>query len=118
LPVPEEHRARAVAQQQIDPHSVLNGFRAFMRWRRAHPALCWGSIEFLDTAEPVLAFVRRFEAEALLVVFNLGVSATALTLPPLPGVPIAIDGHGLQAGTLRHGDLHLPGHGAWFARLD
>ncbi|HEV7122530.1 MAG TPA: alpha-glucosidase family protein [Rhodanobacter sp.] len=118
LPVPEEHRARAVAQQQADPHSVLNGFRAFMRWRRMHPALRWGSIEFIVTAEPVLAFVRRFEGESLLVVFNLGASAFELSLPPLPGVPIAIDGHGLHAGTLRHGDLHLPGHGAWFAHLD
>lgn len=118
LPVPEEHRARAVAQQQGDPHSVLNGFRAFMRWRRSHPALRWGGIEFLDTAEPVLAFVRRFEGETLLVVFNLGALSTALTLPPVPGTPTAIDGHGLQAGTLRNGSLQLPGHGAWFARLD
>jgi alpha-glucosidase len=118
LPVPEEHRARAVAQQQGDPHSALNGFRAFMRWRRSHPALRWGSIEFLDTAEPVLAFVRRFEGEALLVVFNLGASATELTLPPLPGVPAAIDGHGLQVGMMQSGALHLPGHGVWFARLD
>jgi len=118
LPVPEEHRARAVAQQQADPHSVLNGFRAFMRWRQAHPALRLGSIEFVETAEPVLAFIRRLDGEALLVMFNLGAIAIEVALPSLPGGSTAIEGHGLQAGSVRDGALHLPGHGAWFARLD
>lgn len=117
LPVPEEHRARAVAQQQGNPQSVLNGFRTFMRWRQAHPALRWGDIEFLDAPEPVLAFLRRLQGDTVLVVFNLGASACEVTLPPLPGKPSAIDGHGLQAGTMHGGALHLPGHGAWFARL-
>jgi len=118
LPVPEEHRARAVAQQQGDPQSVLSGFRAFMRWRQAHPALRWGDIEFVETAEPVLAFLRRLQDKAVLVVFNLGASAVEVTLPTLPGTPIALDGHGLQTGTMQDGNLRLPGHGAWFARLD
>ncbi|MEO6925558.1 MAG: alpha-glucosidase family protein [Rhodanobacter sp.] len=119
LPVPEEHRALAVTQQQADPHSVLNGFRAFMHWRQKHPALRWGDIEFVETAEPVLAFVRRLDGEVLLVMFNLGAVAIDLRLPPLPGTNrITIEGHGLQAGSLRGDVLHLPGHGAWFARLD
>ncbi len=118
LPVPEEHRMRAVAQQQIDPHSVLNGFRAFMRWRHAYPALRWGDIEIVETGEPVLAFIRRLDSEALLVMFNLGATAVELSLPPLPGRLTVVEGHGLQAGSI-HGDtLSLPGHGAWFARVD
>lgn len=118
LPVPEEHRARAVAQQQADPHSVLNGFRTFMCWRQAHPALRWGDIQFIEIAEPVLAFIRRFEGESLLVIFNLGATPVEIALPSLPGTAAAIEGHGLQAGSVRSGVLHLPGHGAWFARLD
>ncbi|OOG54598.1 alpha-glucosidase [Rhodanobacter sp. B05] len=118
LPVPEEHRARAVAQQQADPYSVLNGFRAFMRWRRSHPALRWGDIEFVETVEPVLAIIRRLDGEALLVMFNLGTAAIELSLPPLSGSGwTAIGGHGLQAGSIYGNTLRLPGHGAWFARL-
>jgi alpha-glucosidase len=118
LPVPEEHRARAVAQQQADPHSVLNGFRAFMRWRQSHPALRWGDIEFVETAEPVLAIIRRLDGEALLVMFNLGAALVELPLPRLPGTPTALHGHGLAKGSLHDGRLRLPAHGAWFARLD
>ena len=55
LPVPREHRALAVERQETDPHSVLNGFRTSMLWRQSQPALRWGDIEFIDTAEPVLA---------------------------------------------------------------
>jgi len=119
LPVPEEHRARAVAQQQADPHSVLNGFRAFMRWRQTQPALRWGEIEFIETTEPVLGFIRRLGEQALLVMFNLGADAIELTLPPLSANELtAIGGHGLQAGSIDGNRLRLPGHGAWFARLD
>jgi len=119
LPVPEEHRARAVAQQQADPHSVLNGFRAFMRWRQTQPSLRWGEIEFIETTEPVLGFIRRLGEQALLVMFNLGADAIELTLPPLSADELtAIGGHGLQAGTIDGNRLRLPGHGAWFARLD
>ena len=119
LPVPEEHRARAVAQQQADPHSVLNGFRAFMRWRQTQPSLRWGEIEFIETTEPVLGFIRRLGEQALLVMFNLGADAIELTLPPLSANELtAIGGHGLQAGSIDGNRLRLPGHGAWFARLD
>ena len=117
LPVPEELRARAVAQQQDNPQSVLNGFRTFMRWRQAHPALRWGDMAFLETPEPILAFTRRLQGQTLLVVFNLGTSTVEVTLPALPGAPVALDGHGLQAGTMQDGKLQLPGHEAWFARL-
>ncbi len=118
LPVPAEHRARAVAQQQSDPHSVLNGFRTFMRWRRAHPALRWGDIEFVETAEPVLAFVRRLDDEALLVMFNLAGVDVDVELPAGWIGASAVEGHGLAPGRLDDGRLHLPGHGAWFARRD
>ena len=118
LPVPEEHRARAVTQQQADPHSVLNGFRAFMRWRQAHPALRWGDIEFVETAEPVLTFIRRLDGEALLVVFNLAAADIDIDLPPGLGTPTAVEGHGLPQAQLQGSRLKLPGYGVWFARID
>ncbi|MCW8807971.1 MAG: alpha-amylase family glycosyl hydrolase, partial [Rhodanobacter sp.] len=117
LPVPEEHRIRSVRQQEADPHSVLNGFRAFMHWRSSLPALRWGEIQFLDTPDPVLAFTRSLAGETVLVVFNLGVHALDVTLPAL-GAQHRLDGHRLEHGSLQGDRLSLPGYGVWFARLD
>jgi len=116
LPVPAEHRAQAVAVQENDPHSALNGFRRFLQWRKSQPALCVGQIDFLDTPEPVLAFTRQAGDDTVLAVFNLTDTAVDLPLPPL-GTLQALDGHGLLTGTHQHDTLHLPGYAAWFARV-
>src|SRR5690606_8402568 len=63
LPVSDPHRARSVEAQAPDPGSVLNATRAFLRWRREQPALVHGNIHFLDTPEPILAFVRESDAQ-------------------------------------------------------
>jgi alpha-glucosidase len=118
LPVPQEHRALAVSRQDADPHSVLNGFRAFMRWRKSQPALRWGDIAFIDTAEPVLAFTRRLDGQTVLVVFNLAGAAIDIRLPAALGQPRPLDGHGLLQGHFDGGQLRLPGYGAWFARVE
>ncbi|OOG59918.1 alpha-glucosidase family protein [Rhodanobacter sp. C03] len=117
LPVPREHRALAVLRQEGDPHSVLNGFRTFMHWRQSQPVLRWGDIEFIDTAEPVLAFIRRHAGQAMVVVFNLADTATELALPAVLSKPVAVDGHGLLQAHLDGSQLHLPGYGVWFASL-
>jgi alpha-glucosidase len=117
LPIPHEHLALAVAHQDADPRSVLNGFRTFMHWRKSQPVLCLGDIAFLDTDEPVLAFTRRLNGDAMLVVFNLADSATDIELPAALGVPMAIEGHGLKHGHLQGRQLQLPGYGVCFARL-
>src|SRR5262249_11678751 len=71
LPIPDGHRKLSVARQQGDPESVLNGFRAFMQWRRGQPALRGGAIRFLDAPEPVLLFTRTAaDGRALLVAIN------------------------------------------------
>jgi len=118
LPVPQEHRALAVTRQEADPHSVLNGFRTFMHWRQSQPALRWGDIEFIETAEPVLAFIRRLDGRATLVVFNLADAAVDIRLPATLGKQRRIDGHGLLQGNLDGNLLQLPGHGAWFAGVE
>jgi alpha-glucosidase len=118
LPVPQEHRALAVSRQDADPHSVLNGFRAFMRWRKSQPALRWGDIAFIDTAEPVLAFTRHLDGQTVLVVFNLAGAPIDIHLPATLGQPRPLDGHGLLQGHVEGGQLRLPGYGAWFASVE
>ena len=118
LPIPAEHIARNIAAQEADAHSVLNATRAFLRWRRTQPALREGAIRFLDTAEPVLAFVRECEQQKLLVAFNLSRDAATFVLPAELRVQTAIDAPGVANGRVEGGTLQLPAHGAFYAVLD
>ena len=59
---------------------MLAFYRAILAWRRTHPVLSHGDIDFLKTAEPILAF-RRFDRDAnLLCVFNLSAERHQLKL--------------------------------------
>ena len=116
LPVPPEHLRLAVAHQETDPDSPLNGFRRFLRWRREQPALRWGQIHFITLPEPVLAFTRRLNGQTVLAAFNLGGALQRVELP-LSGQLHALSGHGLTAGRLEDRAMLLPGHGVIFAAI-
>ena len=116
LPVPAEQRARAVAVQERDPSSTLHAFRRFLHWRRQHPALLWGDIEFLLATDAVLAFTRHYEGARILAAFNLSTRAATADLPRvLAGAPLG--GHGLPEGKLEGARLTIPPHGVLYARL-
>jgi alpha-glucosidase len=117
LPVPETHRERSVAKQEVDPGSVLHATRHFLRWRRSQPALVEGDIRFLDAPEPVLAFVRRGGGQSLLVVFNLSAVEVEWTLPADFGIAYTKDGHGLTSGRIAGNRLQLPPRGSFYACL-
>ena len=117
LPIADAHRTLAVQGQEHDADSTLNATRGFLRWRKTVPALQWGDIHFLDTAEPVLAFLRSFEGQRLLVVFNLSAGVVQWEIPGDLQVQ-AIDGHGLLSGRLQDGALELPAQGVFYAMID
>jgi alpha-glucosidase len=98
LPVADMHAARNVAMQEREPASVLNAVRAFLAWRRTQPALVEGDIRFLDTPEPVLAFVRTLGDTRLLVAFNLSATAVDCTLDV--GLAPALAAPGVDTGAL------------------
>lgn len=75
LPVDERHNKLAVEGQDTDRASTLNYTRAFLQARKSMPALRVGDIEFLDVADPILAFTRSHGNEKLLCVFNLSAQA-------------------------------------------
>jgi alpha-glucosidase len=116
LPVPPEHSAVAVAVQERDKDSVLHAYRHFLAWRAQYPALVDGRIEFIDTKEPLLTFIRSQGAEKLLVCFNLGVSPQALDLTGF-GVEEVLSEHGLTSGILEDGMANLPGFGVLFCKI-
>jgi len=115
LPVPDSHRALAVERQEADPGSVLHAFRAFMRWRRAQPALVHGDIAFLDAGEPVLAFVRQAGGQRLLAAFNLSGAPAAFALPA--GAWMPLEGHGMPGAAVEGARATLPAHGVLFAQM-
>ncbi|TBR14713.1 MAG: alpha-glucosidase [Lysobacter sp.] len=115
LPVVGTHRSRSVSRQENNAASVLNTVRAFLRWRRSQPALTEGGIRFLDTPEPVLAFVREKAGDRLLAAFNL--SATPVDCSLELGAVTALHAPGIANGRLESGRLFLPAHGALYATL-
>lgn len=116
LPVPESHSALAVELQENQPDSVLNSFRHFMHWRQQQPALIRGSIEFLNTPEPILAFVRRTPEQNLLVCFNLSAHPVDCELD-LQSVAEMDNQHKLNSGSVDNNRLRLPAYGCLFANL-
>lgn len=87
LPIPEEHRVKAVNHQLDKPGSQLEFYRAMIAYRKQHHALQVGSLTFIDHDGNdhdgnVLAFVREAPTEKILCIFNMGQTSATFTLPP------------------------------------
>jgi alpha-glucosidase len=101
LPVPEEHRIRAVDAQQGMTGSVLSHYRDTLAFRAQHAAMTEGDFHFLQVNQDLLAFTRRQGDQALLFVFNLTREAQTFIVPDtvsvkeqlaLPGFKPGFDG--------------------------
>ncbi len=118
LPIPNSHKDKAVDQQESDSNSVLNCYRQFLNWRKQNTALIDGSIQFIDTEEPVLTFYRENNESKILVMFNL--SNLSQTLPITRHFPenltslSILDGHGLSSGSIINNQIILPAFGCLF----
>jgi len=88
LPIKAPHAARSVAAQDGDPTAPLAFYRAMLAYRHARRVLRDGAMQFFDTAEPVLAFVRDGDGDALVAVFNLSPE----------GKEVVAEGLGMAAG--------------------
>ncbi len=61
-----------VEAQDRTPTSLLNWIKRLIRVRKKYPAFGRGSLEFLGGGNPkVLAYIRQYEGQTLLVVLNL-----------------------------------------------
>lgn len=106
LPVPVEHQALAVDAQEKSSQSVLAHYRATLAFRKTHPALIDGDMEFLATNEDVLVFTRSKGDERLLFVFNLRRGPQEFTLPKGHAVKEVLAMPGLS-GTAAEGEIRL-----------
>lgn len=66
----------SVAEEDADPHSLLNHYRRLLRLRGSHPALRSGSQRVMPTSDNLLLVERAGGGEKLLIVANLS-AATA-----------------------------------------
>ena len=61
-----------VEAQERTPTSLLNWIKRLIRVRKKYPAFGRGSLEFLGAGNPkVLAYIRQYEGQTLLIVLNL-----------------------------------------------
>jgi alpha-glucosidase len=81
LPVPADHLAKAVDQQDKSNDSMLGFYRSLLAFRKRHPALIKGNITLLPTPEGILAFTRQDGGEKLLCVFNMGENPAEFPIP-------------------------------------
>jgi len=115
LPAAAEHSGLTVEAQEADPESNLAFARTMIAFRKGSPAMTAGGLEFLDVAEPVLAFVRRSGDEAIACLFNFSGEPKVASDPALEGAAL-LD---LPAGEadLRGASVGLAPWSAAFLRL-
>ncbi len=85
LPVNKDHIASCVATQERDRKSCLNIVRAFLNWRRQHLCMLKGTLEFIDMPNGVLGFIRQYEGEAILCMFNMTEQVKTILLSEFEG---------------------------------
>lgn len=122
LPLDPRHPPLAVSHQDQDPHSTLNMTRALIKWRKQHPAMIKGSINFTDPAvldKTVLSFVRAYDGQKILCVYNMGDAAQTITIqadaPPKSGGVTLGSNENLK---IENGNLALPAFGFAFIELE
>lgn len=101
LPVPYEQAALSVDVQEAHANSVLQHYRQTLAFRKSHAALHDGDMEFIDSNQDLLAFVREKGDERLLFVFNLTRTPTEFILPAEMGIGEALAMPGFEAAVGR-----------------
>jgi len=82
LPVPPDHKGRAVAVAEAEARSLLHHYRRAIGFRHAHPALMRGAQSDMSAAGNILKFIRDHAGTQIFCAFNLGDEPGQVRLPP------------------------------------
>jgi alpha-glucosidase len=75
LPIPPSYKTHNVETEAKDPNSILSFYRQVLALRHKEPALLDGDYTTLNSDDPnVLAYLRGYKNEAVLVVLNMSAS--------------------------------------------
>ena len=114
LPLAPAHQNLAVSVQEREARSTLACSRRLLALRRASAALRLGDMEFVDAPDPVLVFLRNYENERILCVFNFGGAEASFGHGLLAQATPIIFGEAEQAtGTV----IRLPPLTAWLGAV-
>ena len=89
LPVPDEHRALAVSEQDAAEDSILNHYRQILALRKKYSVLKDGSLSGIAHSGEVLSFIRSGSGTAFCA-FNFGASHTQIDLPDGAWSPVTM----------------------------
>ena len=59
-----------VKKEKEDEDSILNFYKALLKIKKDHDALTLGSFHKIETKDPIYAFIRKYEGEEILTIFN------------------------------------------------
>jgi alpha-glucosidase len=112
LPLTEAYRNLAVSEQDNDPASLLNFYRALLTWRKGQAVLLHGNQALLPVHKQVMAFVRVHEGQQVLCAFNFSDSAASMDLPAHFKSASVLPVPGLSGGSIAGNHMTFEAYGA------
>ncbi len=102
LPVNANSRQRNVADEHVDPESMLNWYRSLLALRSSREALHSGRLDVMASCPPnVLGYVRSTAHERIAIVVNLGDATAKVSLGSRASVMVtSTDGNVLSESAL------------------
>jgi alpha-glucosidase len=111
LPLASDYQEVNVERQLEDPGSMLSLYRYLLAYRKATPALKWGSYLPVDgVPEACYVFLRQAEGQRVLVALNFSNKEQQISLPSLGEGTIAVSTYLDLTGTVDFGSLTLRGN--------
>ena len=112
LPLASDYKEVNVARQLEDPRSMLNFFRKLLAYRKASPALQWGSYRSLDAGSAeaqanCFLYERQAGDHRLLVALNFSGEEQKLSLPGMGSGRIILSTDVDREGEVSLADLRL-----------
>ena len=114
LPLPPEHIHLSSDLQEGDQNSLLNHYRAALKFRASEPVFMKGDIRFLDGSDTVLTLQRSYNGTNMFVAINLSDAPQTVAAPPPDFVELNSPGGG---GSVSGNQLTMDAYGSYFARL-
>ncbi|NKB50807.1 MAG: alpha-glucosidase [Rhizobiaceae bacterium] len=113
LPLPPEHNHLSSNLQEGDPDSLLNHYRAALKFRASEPVFMKGDIRFLDTSDSVLTLQRSHNGTTIFAAINMSDTSQTVAAPPPDFAELNSPGIG---GSVSGNQLTLDAYGSYFAR--
>ena len=114
LPLPPEHNHLSSNLQEGDPDSLLNHYRAALKFRASEPVFMTGSIRFLEGSDSVLVFEREQDGTTVFVAINMSDAPQVIAAPTPDFVTMESPGTG---GSIADNKLTLDAYGSYFGRM-